>query len=59
MIEYLRRSDVWDDPDTPTDEALEPVVCKTDEGACAIWDCEIGTDTHVVSTVYSDLEHKR
>jgi hypothetical protein len=59
MIEYLRRSDVWDNPDTPTEDALEAVVCTTDQGACAIWDSEVGTSTHVVSTVYSDLEHER
>ena len=59
MIGYLRRSDEWDDPDTPTEDALEAVVCTTDEGACAIWDSETGTTTHVVSTVFSDLEHER
>jgi len=59
MIEYLKRSDVWDDPDTPTEDALDPVVCTLDQGACAIWDSEVGTETHVVSTVYTELEHKR
>jgi hypothetical protein len=59
MIEYLRRSDVWDDPDTPTEDALEAVVCTTDQGACAIWDSEAGTETHVVSTIHTDLETNR
>jgi len=59
MIEYLKRSDVWDDPDTPTEDALEAVVCTTDQGACAIWDSEAGTETHVVSTIHTDLETKR
>jgi hypothetical protein len=59
MIDYLKRSDEWTRVDTPTDEALEPVVCTLDQDACAIWDSEAGTETHVVSTVYSDLEHKR
>lgn len=59
MSDYLKWSDEWTHVDTPTEDVLEPVVCRLDQGACAIWDSEAGTDTHVVSTVYIDLEHKR
>jgi hypothetical protein len=59
MIEYLKRSDEWNRVDTLTESALEPVVCKLDQGACAIWDSEAGTSTHVVSTVYDNLEDAR
>jgi len=59
VIEYIRQSDEWDSPDTPTEETLKPVVCLIDTEACAIWDSDAGTETHVVSTIYSDLQAER
>ena len=59
MIEYFKRCDEWNRVDTPQEDVLDPVVCTTDQGACAIWDSEAGTQTHVVSTIHTDLETKR